>query len=187
MSDGPYKSLNMSRHWKRVAKLAANTAHSPEEVAEAIRPALLRDMALVRPAFAQALRAALGDNERGNLFLEVAASESQRLRAQAGNPMEALLADHVCDMARDGQLGAGAYEAATKGCLDERMVRGGRQMHEHYLREDPKDADALRAGFAAAVGVVGTDRLAAGVAEGAGLHSLAPKVDRSGLDEGVPL
>lgn len=187
MSDGPYKSLKMSRSWKRLAKVAANPAHSTEEVAEAFRPALLGDWKFVRPTFAQELRAALGDNERGNLFAEIALAETQRLRAAASNPMESLLADQACDVARDGQVGPPAYEAAVQACLDERAVQRARQMEEHYLRESSPDAGRLRAKLGIAMGKIGTDGLAAGIAAGAGVRSLTPKVDRSGLDEGVPL
>jgi hypothetical protein len=187
MSDGPYKTLNMSRSWRRLAKVAANAAHSVTEVVEAFRPALLDDWGLVRPAFAQEVRATLGDNKLGSLFNEVTLTEAQRLRAAACNPMEALLADQACDLARGGQVGAPAYEQAVKACLDDRSIQRARQIEEHYLREQSPDAGRLRAKLGASIDAVGTDQLAAGIAAGTGARSLAPKVDRSGLDEGVSL
>lgn len=187
MSDGPYKTMKMSRPWKRLAKVAANPVHSVVEVAEAFQPALLNAWGDVRPAFAKEIRAALGDNDRGNLFSEIAVAETQRLQAAAQNPIEALLAGQACDIARDGQIGAAAYEAAIKATLDECALRRSRQMEEHYLVEGSPDAGRLRAKLHSAIGSIGTDRLAAGIAAGDGVRSLAPKVDRTGLDGGPPL
>lgn len=187
MSDGPYKSMKMSRPWKRLAKVAANGAHSVGEVAEAFQPALLDEWGAVRPAFAKQIRAALGDDEHGNLFTEVALAETQRLRASAENPVEALLAGQACDVARDGQLGPAAYEAAIKATLDERALYRSRQMEEHYLGEGSPDAGRMRARLHGAFSDIGTERLAAGIASGAAVRTLAPKVDRSGLNQGPSL
>ena len=187
MSDGPYKTMKMSRPWKGLAKIAANPAHSVAETAEAFQPALLNEWGEVRPAFAKEIRAALGDNNRGNLFLEVAISETQRLQAKAQNPVEALFAAQACDVARDGHVGPAAFEAAIKATLDERALHRSRQMEEHYLSECSPDAGRLRAKLHSAIPSIGTDRLAAGIAAGDGMRSLAQKVDRSGLDEGPPL
>ncbi len=187
MSDGPYKSMKMSRPWKGLAKIAANPAHSVAETAEAFQPALLNDWGAVRPAFAKEVRAALGDNERGNLFGEVAVSETRRLQASAENPVEALLAAQACDVARDGQTGPSAYEAAIKATLDDRALHRSRQMEEHYLAEGSADAGRLRQKLHSAIPSIGTDRLAAGIAAGEGVRSLSQKVDRSGLEDGPPL
>jgi hypothetical protein len=101
--------------------------------------------------------------------------------------MEALLADQATDVARDGHTGAQAYESAVTGCLDERACRRAWQIEEHYLRESSPNAGQLRARLTACIGAVGTDRMAAGIAAGAGVRSISPKIDRSGLDEGVSL
>ncbi len=187
MSDGPYKTLKMSRPWKALAKIAANPAHSTDEVVEAWRPALLDDWKLVRPAYAQEIRAALGDSARGSLLPEIARAETQRLRALASNPMEALLADQACDVARDRQAGPQAYQAAVKACVEDRAAGRALQIEEHFLRGASPDAGRLRARLGAAIGALGSDQLAAGIAAGVGVRSLAPKVNRSGLDEGVSL
>jgi hypothetical protein len=187
MSDGPYKTLRMSAPWKRVAKVAENAAHSSAEVVEALRPALLQDWGTVRPDFSDEIRSALGDSERGNLLPTVALVETQRLRSAASNPMEALLAEQACDMARDGQVGRQAFEAAVKVSLEERAIRRAWQIEEHYLRERSPDAGRLRAQLGASIASAEIGQLAVGIASGASARSLAPKTDRSGLDEGVPL
>lgn len=187
MSDGPYRSMKMSRPWKALAKIAANPAHSVAETAEAFQPALLNEWGQVRPAFAKEVRAALGDNDQGALFADLAVAEVQRLQAGARNPVEALLAAHACDVARNGQVGPAAYEAAIQATLDDRAVNRSRQMEEHYLAEGSADARRLRQKLHNAIPSIGTDRLAAGIAASESARSLIQKIDRSGLEDGPQL
>lgn len=187
MSDGPYRTLDMSKVWKSLAKLAENAAHTVEEVAEAYRPALLEEWNSVRPEFAQGVRAALGADDQGRLFSEIALAETKRLREAASNPVEALLADHAHDQAREGALGSTAYEKAVEYCLEDRAIRRARQIEEHYNRERSPDTGRLRAHLAAAISSGEPARLAAGLVCGVGRRALASKADRSGLDEGVSL
>lgn len=188
MSDGPYKTLKMSRKWKVLAKLAGNAAHAAEEVAEAVPAALLADWREIGPQFVRQMRAALGDDDRGMLLPEVAKQEVQRLRAQATNPMEALLADNAQDVLRDGYRGATAFEEATAATLAERADRGLRQVEEHYRREasQGKAAD-IRARLADSVAAANLRGLAASLAAGVATRALTASTDRSGLDEGVNL
>lgn len=187
MSDGPYRTLDMSRVWKALAKIAENASHRVEEVAEAFRPALVEEWKAIRPEFADAVKAALGDDERGRLFNEIAVAETERLRTQASNPMEALLADQAHDQAREGQLGASAYEKSIEHFLLDRAIRGARQIEEHYHRERSPDAGRLRSHLAAAISSGELAHLASGLANGAGHRALTAKAVRSGLDEGVAL
>jgi hypothetical protein len=187
MSDGPYRTLDMSKAWKTLAKIAENAAHTVAEVSEALRPALIEEWKAVRPDFADAVKAALGDDERGRLFSEIAVAETGRLRMQASNPMEALLADEAHDQARDGRLGAGAYEKSIEHFLEGRAIRGARQAEEHYHKERSPDAGRLRNHLAVAISSGGLALLASGLASGAGYRALTAKADRSGLDQGVAL
>lgn len=187
MSDGPYKTLRLSAPWKRLAKLAENATHSSAEVVEVLRPALLHDWGTIHPGFTEEIRAALGDSERGGLLPIVAISEVQRLRSAAANPMEALLAEQACDIARDGQAGRPAFEAVVKASLEERAFRRAWQIEEHYLRERSPDAGRLRARLGMSIAAAEIGQLAVGIASGASARSLTLKADRSGLDEGVPL
>ena len=43
MSDGPWKSLPMRQHWKRVAKQAENGAFSLEDLREVLEAALWKE------------------------------------------------------------------------------------------------------------------------------------------------
>ncbi|MBJ7484194.1 hypothetical protein [Brevundimonas sp.] len=170
-----------------MAKIAENSAHTVTEVAEAFRPPLVEEWKSIRADFAEAVKTALGDDDRGRLFPEIAVSETKRLRAQASNPMEALLADHAHDQARDAKLGAAAYEKSIEHFLEDRAIRGARQMEEHYHRERSPDAGRLRNHLAAAITSGELAQLASGLASGARHRALTAKADRSGLDEGVAL
>jgi hypothetical protein len=188
MSDGPYKTLKMSPKWKALAKLAGNSAHAAEEVAEAVPAALVADWGEIGPGFLRQVRAALGDDDRGMLLPEVAKQEVQRLRSQAANPMQALLADNAQDVLRDGYRGAEAFEEATAATLAERADRGVRQVEEHYRREasQGKAAD-IRARLTDSVAAANLRSLAAGLAGGVSTRALTAATDRSGIDEGVSL
>ncbi len=187
MSDGPYKTLKMSSKWKALAKLAGNTAHAAEEVAEAVPVALAADWGEIGQPFLRQLRAALGDDDRGMLLPEVDKLEVQRLRAQATG-MAALLADNAQDVLRDGYRGAEAFEEATLATLAERADRGVRQVEEHYRREASLGRAAdIRGRLTDSIAAANLRGLAVGLAAGVPTRDLTVSTDRSGLDEGVSL
>lgn len=188
MSDGPYKTLKMSPKWRALAKVAGNSAHSAAEVAEAVPAALAADWREISQPFLRQMRAALGDDERGLLLSEVAKHELARLRAQAANPMEALLADNAMDVLRDGHRGAAAFEEAAAATVAERADRGLRQVEEHYRREasQGKAAD-IRARLTDSVATADLKGLASALAAGVSTRELTAPTNRSGVDEGVNL
>lgn len=186
MSDGPYKTLKMSTKWRALAKVAGNTAHSAAEVAEAVPAALAADWGEIGQPFLSQIRAALGDDDRGLLLSEVAKHEVTRLRTQATNPMEALLADNAMDVLRDGHRGAVAFEEAAAATLAERADRGLRQVEEHYRREASHGKAAnIRARLTDSVAAANLKGLASALAAGVPARSLTAPTVRSGLDEGV--
>lgn len=188
MSDGPYKTLKMSVKWKALAKLAGNAAHSAAEVAEAVPAALAADWGEIGQPFLRQIRAALGDDERGMLLPEVATQEVARLRSQASNPMQALLADNAMDVLRDGYRGAAAVEEAAAATIAERADRGQRQVEEHYRREASQGQAAdIRARLTDSIAAADLRSLASALVAGAAARDLTSSVDRSGLDEGVSL
>lgn len=188
MSDGPYKTLKMSPKWRALAKVAGNAAHSPAEVAEAVPAAIAADWREIAQPFLRQMRAALGDDERGLLLSEVAKQEVARLRAQAANPMEALLADNAMDVLRDGHRGAAAFEEAAAATVAERVDRGLRQVEEHYRREASQDKAAdIRGRLADSLAMADLRSLASALAAGVSTRELTAPTDRSGVDEGVSL
>lgn len=186
MSDGPYRTLNMSPAWKAVAKLAANAAHTADEVVEVLAPALLDDWKAVRPEFDKGVRTLFGDDSQ-LVFSEVTLAEAEQLRMGACNTMEMLLADQAIDAARQARSGSAAYQGVVQSCLEERVLPRARQIEEHYQRRGSPDAGRLRTKLGSAIGRLDTARLAAGIAGGTGSRALAPRTDRTGLDDGVSL
>ena len=64
MSDGPHRSLNMRRGWKRFAERADKEAFAPEEVCDAIPAALEQDWrAEVSPNLTRQILVILQDNQ----------------------------------------------------------------------------------------------------------------------------
>ena len=188
MSDGPYKTLKMSPKWKALAKVAGNPAHSAAEVAEAVPAALAADWREIGEPFLRQMRAALGASKPGLLLFEVAKHEVARLRAQATNSMEGLLADNAMDVLRDSQRGADAFEEAVAATIAERADRGLRQVEEHYRREACRDKAAnIRGRLTDSVAAADLKGLASALAARVSTRDLTAPTDRSGLDEGVNL
>lgn len=189
MSDGPYRSLPMSRAWKRLAKFAENLNFSHEQMAgaavEALETSFRKDVpaALVTGLF--------------NVFLEPQADLFGSDRAQhiqalsdlaAGHVIGRLLIDHAVSVVLEGRTGqAGLVEAAQRTFLDY-GARATRQIEEIYTREAPPELvrqvrDRVWRALSDA------DRHTLGMV----LFGLRPLVARTqvrkqtGLEDGVPL
>lgn len=136
MSDGPHRSLNMTRGWKRLAERADNRAYAPEEVRDALPEALEQDWrAEVPDSFCRRVRDILSDSQ-SSLFGDQRTGQLEALRTEtAGYPLGNTLLDYAIETAARGKIGDKALrEAAGKALLD-RAARGARQVEEHYWRE----------------------------------------------------
>jgi hypothetical protein len=138
MSDGPHRSLNMRKGWKRVAESADNKAFSAAEVREAIVPALEEDCrGEIRSEFIQGLRR-IGVKEEGSLFKSDTAPSLESLRnaAGAGSPRlraqtrreRTISRDHSAESA-DGRAGGprGTRHAASRRTLLPRIYHAARK------------------------------------------------------------
>jgi hypothetical protein len=134
MSDGPSKSLNMPRAWRRVARSAEIAASSSGEIKQNLRQALVDDSREIPPKLISALRKAFGDGRQKLLGL----NEHERfaaLRSHAdGSPLGALLLSHATMVAHEGWQGEEALREATLRTLRERVTHGARQVAEHHYR-----------------------------------------------------
>lgn len=147
MSDGPYKSLNMTPAWKKFAEWAHKAAFEPDEIARRVVPALeetWRDEGcgeLVR-----AIRAILGDARQADMFGQAKSVELEAARRElsAGYPMRRLIVDHVMQACASGKLGIDAVCDGVENALRDRAARGPRQVEEHYLRKQSPEATATR-------------------------------------------
>ncbi|WP_439358607.1 hypothetical protein [Bradyrhizobium sp. DASA03007] len=147
MSDGPYKSLNMTPAWKKFAEWAHKAAFEPDEVASRVIPALeetWRDEGCTEVV--RAIRLILGDARQIDLFGQDKSNELQAARRDlsAGSPMRRLIVDHVVQSMANGKRGDDAVCDGVESALHDRAARGPRQVEEHYLRKQNPAATATR-------------------------------------------
>ncbi|MFB6458594.1 hypothetical protein [Bradyrhizobium tunisiense] len=147
MSDGPYKSLNMTAAWKKLAGWAHKAAFEPLEVAERVVPALeetWRDEGCSEVV--RAIRQILGDPRQIDMFGNDRSAELEAVRRElsAGSPMRRLVFDHVTQSVSNPQPGVDPVSDGVESALRDRAARGSRQVEEHYLRKQSPDAEATR-------------------------------------------
>jgi hypothetical protein len=189
MSDGPYRSLPMRHACKRLAKRAQQSAFDPNEVMEAVCPALeahwagevsqalmkrLRDICETRQ------RSFLDDNQR-------AAFDAARRETVGGGALGGVLVDCVEQAMADGKSGNEALKSAAHHALLDRAVRDARTVEEHYQREaSAHSATRVHARIMEAIGRAPIEDLAGRVISGAASSNRSPP-RRDGIDEGVAL
>ena len=191
MSDGPHRTLPMRRPWRAVCEIADNAAHALDEVVERIAPALAADArGEISDGFQRQLSRALHVGDTQPVLFDDARQTVAALRARAGSPMEAGLADAIDDALRAGATGLDALRSGMVVALEDRGLAAVRHVEEHYLREVPQKRavhvrERLEAGLLGAREAVA--RLAEDLVTGASAHTRTTIVDRSGLDDGVSL
>ena len=157
MSDGPHKSLNVRRGWKRLMECAGNPAFDTNDVADACSEALRGDWRSEVPqGFVADLRNILGDPE-GDLFEDVLKRRLQAVRGDtAGLPLAGTLLDSVLQVVDEGDRGDEALTKAasygTSGTRGELSAPIGRALFacvfgaESHGREQPDQRCHCRVG-----------------------------------------
>lgn len=132
MSDGPHKSLPMTRGWRRVAERGDKRAYSIAEIGDAIVLALEQDCRVeMSPEFIAALRRVA---EERSLFSD-GATRFESLRPFAGPGIGRVVLDNVGPLSDAEISGLSLLRESVKVALQDRALRGSRQVEEHYLRE----------------------------------------------------
>lgn len=190
MSDGPHRSLPMSKAWKKVAEWADNRNFESAQVVESLEHAILQDFRREIPnsGFAD-LKSKFGDRE-GDLFPDDRSQAWKDTRESLnGSPLGGLLIDCVEQAIAEGKDGLEGLECAVQIAVRERMLRGERQVEEHYHRHrdsSPSRTANVRARIEEAILQASVDGVARQL-----LQLDSPRSShsgkRSGLDEGVPL
>ena len=189
MSDGPHRSLNMRKGWKRLCKLADNAATSPQEICDAVVPALEQDWrGDMSSGLFNRVRQILSEPQ-GSLFVEQRIGELEALRRQtAGHGLARSFLDCAIQTVIEGGGGPAAILTTTQNAVIDRAARGIKQAEEHYIREsNAPRAENVRV------------RMEAGI-QGAALEALARRLSNTdsapaapapnkqqGLDDGVQL
>lgn len=188
MSDGPHRSLPMTRARKKVAERADNAACSPEEIRDAILPALAHDWSRDIPhAFLQGIEAV--SREQPGLFPDQKLSRLESLQPiTAGHGLARLVLDCAIEHAASTGDASDLSLDAVSSALAIRAARGAHQVEEHYCRKStgPR-AQRVRSGIEDGIAIAPIQDLARQLLkrDSAPAPRSAPK--KRGIDEGVKL
>ncbi len=189
MSDGPYRSLPMSRRWKKAAKSAYFQTFSMSEIAHNLQDAVERDCrAELSAAFVGRISAAIMGPSDPDLFGDLPTAALNVLHRHCSSPMEAGLIRNAIDALEDGYRGAEAINRAAEGCINDRLLAGYRQVEEHMHREaSDHRARAVRSRLETAHNEIDTSAIARRLLRAPDALPRASAIIYSGLDDGVPL
>lgn len=136
MSDGPYRSLPMSRGWKRLAEFAENVNFDRVDTSAAANHALKTSWNNEVPAIVvKGLRDVFLEKEPG-LFADMRLARLEAVVADtAGYGLGRLLAAHASSVLAEGLTGEMGLTEATKRALESYAARSARQIEEHYCRK----------------------------------------------------
>jgi len=184
MSDGPHRSLPMPKHWKLVAKRAANPVYTPEEIKTVYEMALQAELRRIMGLIGTLRR--IADDPQGSLFPDLGEAVMMQ-DAHVLGPLAGLIADCLVRNAAHDFGDTSRVDAAVREGLAGYSLRAERQIDEHYQRNgSPKMAEAVRdrvrqAGSEARPNVTPEKGTNAN-------QSNSPQSSRqSGLDQGVQL
>lgn len=189
MSDGPYRSLPMSRAWKCLAKLAENSNFDSTDTAAAAMHALASTWGSEVPSqLSKSLRDVFLESGPG-LFGDAQTTQAQALSSTAaGFGLGRLLTEHAVAVLTEGMHGEAALAETVQRALYAYAARAARQIEEHYCREaSGKLTKQVRERIAGAIATADFSGLAR---QCTGLELKASKlrsVKHTSLDDGVPL
>ena len=186
MSDGPWRSLPLRRHWKQVAKQAEKRAFSTEELSGTLEAALQKD-AKALPL--EAVCRAVAPNGQGLLFTSDLSVELEALRReQPGSKVAQTFVTCLLDEQSSGSSGSEMVAAAVADTLDECARDHSRAIQEHYYRKSRSPTVAVGRRLALAHGLCDFHGLASRMVSPTGSSASSPSpAKRSGLDDGPQL
>ena len=190
MSDGPHRSLPMSKGWKKVAEWADNSNFDSGQIAEILAQEVVRDFRKAIPEGVITLLIREFQDREGDLFpderTQCVVNIDQLLD---GSPLGRLLFDCAEQRLDAGEVGQQGIETAVRSAVREQLLRRERQIEEHYLRcreSSVERAAKVRAGIEGGIGQVSVEEVARRVLRLAPSRS-SRAGQRTGVDEGVPL
>jgi len=178
----------MRRGWKRVAEYADNRAFEPEEIRNAVIPALEQDCRReINPEFLSSLCRTCRDQE-SSLFKNDALPSLEALRDVAGSGIGRVVLDYAVQTVANGSTGLDIAEKAMTHALTDRAARGARQVEEHYFRKSTKPrAHGVRERIEEAINGADMGSVARGILNVEEKMAAAQPLRRQGLDDGVKL
>ncbi len=191
MSDGPHRSLPMSRAWKKFTECVNNEAFRYEEVRDAIVAALEQDWRKQNMgSLVRRVHEALSDGQ-ADLFYEQRAERLDLIRREAASSQLQCVFFHFLDKAMvEGLSGDGAIIKVACQTLSDLESRRTRQVEEHCLRTPGQklatDVRQRIEGTIKGLDIAAVARHLLGIGKG---KAESPRVlaKRKGLDDGVRL
>lgn len=137
MSDGPYKSLPMSKSWKDVAERAHKASFSDEEREQSMCVALRKDVLRnVGQDYINAIGNILVDQQQGNLLADQAATEIDNITSQfSQSPLRDTMSANIQAALHSGKSGEDALVEGINLTLQDYGRGCARQVEEHYKRD----------------------------------------------------
>jgi len=137
MSDGPYKSLPMSKSWKDVAERAHKASFSDEEREQAMCVALRKDVLRnIGRDYINAIGHILIEQQQGNLLANQATFEIDNITSQYSQaPLRDSLSANIQVALHSGKSGEDALIEGVNLTLQEYGRGCNRQVEEHYKRD----------------------------------------------------
>lgn len=189
MSDGPYRSLPMSRSWKRLAEFSENLNFGTADTCAAAIDALDKTWrANVPTAVIGGLRNVFLEKQSG-LFSDQHVEEVEALSSMVdGHGVGKLLIDHAVCVLQEGGCGETGLLAAAERTLTAWGARASRQIEEHYLRKAPALLTRqVRERVEQALGTADRRALGRQLCD-LGSGAARPRsLKHKGIDDGVPL
>ena len=188
MSDGPHRSLSMSRSWKRVAGRLYNEAYGPDEVRDALLASVKEDWDQQIPgSLADEVQNVLSDSQT-DLFYNQEVQQLESLRRESdGYPLAGVFLDYVVQAVEEGFSGGGALLESARRTVMDLAARRSRQIEEHYYREPPRNGVAdVRQRSREAIGRLDAVAIAHLLGIGKSQHPRT-LAKHTGLDDGVLL
>lgn len=137
MSDGPYKSLPMSKSWKDVAERAHKASFSDEEREQSMCVALRKDVLRnVGKDYINAIGHILIEQQQGNLLSNQAATEIDNITNQFSQaPLRDTMSANIQAALHSGKSGEDALVDGINLTVQDYGRGCNRQVEEHYKRD----------------------------------------------------
>src|ERR1700687_3095979 len=188
MSDGPHKSLPMPSTWRKLAERADNAACTPEEIRDALLPALAQDWQKDVPdGLVQGIEAVSRDQP--DLFPDQKLERLESLRQMtAGHPLARLVLDCAMECAATNADTGDLALDAVSSALAIRATRGAHQGEEHKCRKSTAPrAQKVRNGIEDGIAIAPIHDLARQLLKRDSVPAPRSAPKKRGLDEGVKL
>lgn len=137
MSDGPYKSLPMSKPWKDVAMRAHKGSFTKEEREQSMCVALRNDvMRDVGKDYINAIGNILVDQKQGNLLSDQTANEIDSITNRfSQSPLRDNISANIQAALHAGKSGEDALAEGVNLAVQDYARGRNRQVEEHYKRD----------------------------------------------------